>query len=354
MTADVAFIINVGVPTGQIYPGQPGNLVGYANAPGYPGSLTSHSGTGFVSGTPGNPTVYAFLDINSGTGGMALGSTLHDITFIGCRFQSNDVGYYNVNIAGAWNITFDYCSFTPLASLYAAPPGATWPSAGALLNTTTFSNGVNCVAGNSGYQYGLNINTVGAGFITAQHCDIWGFGNSVVFYATTAPILIDNCWIHDAANASPQGYHTDGPGYLNGTTPPQNVTVSNCTIASIGNTNGFAFQAATAAYNNIALIGNYIAGFGYTGSFFQPGSGGATNCTVENNVFSTAVQAVFGPIYSNPTAMFTGTTNKWRGNTLLVPAGTVPAAGATFSFTSASNGKFIFPNATLSATDFTG
>jgi hypothetical protein len=36
-------------------------------------------------------------------------------------------------------------------------------------------------------------------------------------------MTVENSWIHDAADAAAQMYHTDGPGYLNGGTAPQNI-----------------------------------------------------------------------------------------------------------------------------------
>jgi hypothetical protein len=54
------------------------------------------------------------------------------VTFIGCRFQSNSVRYFNAYVIdGAQNVTFSYCGFTPLISIVMAPPHADWPSAGA-------------------------------------------------------------------------------------------------------------------------------------------------------------------------------------------------------------------------------
>ncbi len=190
-------------------PGQPGNSVGFAAAPGYPGSLTAASGP-LTSGSSGNPTVYSFKDFT----GLSIDANW--VTFIGCRFKSNVVADNNVSTGGtgAQNIVFSYCSFTPLNSLYGSPPGAAWPSAGAGLQTTTFVTDVNCIDGNSGYQFGLTVRNATDGPITFDHCDIWGFGNALNFPApTTAQITVQDCWIHDAANASPQSYHTDGPGY---------------------------------------------------------------------------------------------------------------------------------------------
>jgi hypothetical protein len=333
--------------SGQAFPGQPGNPVGYAAAPGYPGALTPHAASGFQS----NAT-YSFLDIDGGVNGTNLAG-LSNTTFIGCRFQSNAQGYFNVNAIGT-NLTFRYCTICPRTAYVTTPPGAAWPSAGALQNTASFVDGVNCTPGTQGYQYGFHI--MSGGPVTMQYCDIWGFGNAVDFLDTTTEMLIDNCWIHDAANASPNGYHTDGPGYLNGAIPPQNITISNCTIASLGNTQGLAMQSATSGYQNIVVTGNYFSGFGYCTSHFQPGSG-ARNCSFTNNILATDVAWMFGPIYSNPTTIYNYASynNLWRGNKLHVAPGTKPVSGATFSYSAADDGKYIWPNSSLSATtDYSG
>ena len=337
-----------------VWPGQSGDPVGYA-AYG-PLGTTPWTGGNFVSGTASNPTIYKgyvfngpvaisgqyieFIDcdFNSGTGGVNVAGS--NLTFLGDRFQSNDVQNYNVYTSGS-NITFQYDSFTPLASYYTSPPGEVWPSAGAGANTTAQTTGVNAINGTEGYEYGLNI--VGGGPVTVDHSDFWGFGNAITFHNTTAQINITNNWIHDAANASPEGYHTDGPGYLNGGAGPSNVLIQGNTIASLGNTNGLAFQAATSGYNNIQIKDNYLSGFGYTAALSLPGGTHFTNSSFENNVFGTDVQSVFGPIYGNPSSIFSGNGNTWSGNTLAVRSGTVPASSSSFQFSSAENGDYVWP-----------
>jgi len=339
---------------GGSFPGQAGNPVGYANAPGYAGLTPYSGGTGFQnisgSGTSASPLTYTGIDFDSLASGVLVSGSW--IKFVGCRFQSNQVGYYNVDVTGA-NIDFEYCSFVPRAALVAAPPNAAWPSASAGLG---ISNGSGSAAyapymanGNNCYQYGVAVEAA-AGSVTLRHCDFWGFGNAVTFQNTTAAMLIDNCWFHDAANPDPQAYHTDGPGYLNGTAGPSNVTISNCTIASIGNTNGIAFQLATSGYSNINVSGCYLSGFGFHTSLSTTGN--FTNSSFKNNVFGTDLPWQFGPIYSDLTAMFHGGGNVWSGNKLNILAGTVPFAGSNPLWTSADNGKFMWPDSTLHVTDF--
>lgn len=331
------------------FPGQPTNPVGFAAAPGFTG-LTTFSGT-LSSGTSGNHQVYLFKDFNAGSGGTSING-LSFIDFIGCRFQSNSLPNFNVNCSSSSNITFTYCSFTPLASFATSPPGSAWPSAGAGANTTSFVTGVNCINGNDGYQFACNV--ASGGPVSWQSCDFWGFGqNGPGFFSTTAQLTCNNCWIHDACNASPQGYHTDGMGYQNNGTGPSNVTITNCTIASIGNTNALAWQHATSGYSNIIMTGNYLSGYGYNSALGSV-SGGIrlTNSTFANNTFGTDLQWIFGPIYTNYTSDFSGFGNSWSGNKLSVLPGSTKASTSGFSFTSADNGKFIWPDSSINNTDF--
>jgi hypothetical protein len=352
------------------FPGQPGNLVGFAATPASPPSpwtvgtwpgafpgLTAypvsgnqslstgvHAQTG--SGTAGDPYVFSFYDFNAAGGGVAI--SLSNCIFVGCRFQSNDVANYNVATTGA-NINFFYCSFVPLASLYTAPPGLIWPSAGALQNTITQVTDTNCIAGNSGFQYGLTVNSGGP--VLADHCDCWGAGNDFCQMLTvSAGVTCSDCWSHDAPNASPQGYHIDGIGYVNGAAAPSNITVKHCTVAGIGNTNGIAFQAATTPYSHISVTGCYFSGFGFLVDMCHNTTGN-NNLTFTDNVFGTDLQSIFGPLFANYATQFTGSTNLWRRNKFKVIPGTTPNSGA-FSFTSSDDGKFLLPNQTLNVTDW--
>ena len=336
------------------FPGQASNPVGYAAAPGWPGSFTTTlNGAQTFSqvGTQANPVIIQFTDVNAGASGTQVTGSW--IKFVGCRFQSNQVGFFNVLLQTGSNITFSYCSVTPLASLATAPPNAAWPAASAGQQKTGNGTGFQ-ISGNNGYQYGFHIS--GGGPYTIDHCDIWGFGNAIDILNTTQQITINACWIHDAADAAAQGYHTDGPGYLNGGAPPPNISVTNCTIASIGNTNGIAFQAASSPYNNITVTGNFMSGFGNLVDMCHAVAG-STNLTFTNNTFGTDLPWVFGPLYANFTVPFTkasNPTNSWSGNLFKVLAGTSTIPGQTFSWTAGDDGKFLWPDSTLHAADFAG
>jgi hypothetical protein len=338
--------------TTAAFPGQPGNLVGYANEPSYPGSLTVWPGGSLTGGTAASPKTYSYFDFDLGTGGLSIPS--HTV-LVGCRFQSNDQGFYNVACTNTGDITFKYCSFTPRVALVGAtPPGFTvWPCAGAGLTSKTQVDGVNCTAGAKGYQYGNHITgSTQPGNILHDHCDFWGFGNGCdITNASTIQITFQDCWFHDSANAAPNGYHTDGPGYLNGGAPPQNIKVDHCTIASLGNTNGLAFQAASSPYVNLVLTNNYLSGFGYT---VDPGhSTAGSTVTFTGNTIATDVPWVYGPIYGSPASIFTSTT--WQGNKFKVAQLTSPVVDGQTIFlgwSTADDGKFLLPNSTLGTTDF--
>lgn len=357
--------------SGVGYPGQRDNPVGYTAAPGYTsltawpggtGAKTISDGTNATSGsgTSGDPWVFAFYDFNAGTFGTT--TSISNAKFFGCRFQSNNTGNFNVAVVGASNVTFSYCSIVPLASLHTTPPNAAWPSASAFqvtglqitVNSGSYSS--YCIPGNDAYQFGFSI---GSGPIKIDHCDIWGFGNAINLpNSTSSQITMSENWIHDPANnnvgGTPNFYHTDGVGYLNGGTPPSNVSLAHCTIAGIGNTNGLAFQAATSPYANISVTGNYFAGFADLVDMCH-NVAGSTNLTFSDNVIGTDLPWLNGPLYADFTTTFThasNATNNWQRNKFNVIPGT--PGGINAGFTSADHGKFIWPDTTFHTTDFPG
>lgn len=349
-----------------VWPGQPGKPVGFASYGD--GVLGVAAGGSIVSGTSGAHQVYTKLsfasvgtisanfvdfvqcDFPSGAGGVNI--TGGNLTFSGCRFQSNNQGNYCVQTSGA-SLLFSRCSFTPLASLYTAPPGGVWPTAGSGQNTTTQTTDVNCINGTSGYQYGLAINSGGP--VTADYCDFWGFGNDAIqWQTTTAQMCVTNCWMHDAANASPNSYHTDILGYVNGGAGPSNILIQGCTMATLGNTNVIAFQAATSGYANINIVSNYISGTGYMVDLGFPNSGGVfSNSAFTDNVLGTDIQLIFGALYGN--LLTTGGGNLWRRNKIAFVPGTTWTTGNGWTPLSSMNGQFWVPtSATNSTTDFAG
>lgn len=360
------------------WPGQSGNPVGHTAAPGYPGSLTTWPGGSFVNGT-----TYSFIDFNTGNHpNITIGSGVSNVTFFGCRFQSNANSPHpaassssNVLLNGT-NIIFQYCSFTPLISKYSQVPNyglnvVAWPASGALHNVTAQVGGIpsnslaNAVEETDAYTYGVAI--LSGGPVSFSKCDFWGYGNIAIdFTSTTTPMLVDSCWLHDsAAHGSTNNEHLDAIGYLNDLAVPSNITISNCTIATIGNNgsgDGLAWQGGTGNCNNVNHIHNYIGGYGYTIILGGGTLGGVfTNSQFINNVIGTDVQSYWGFLFqgngiNDYSTMFSTNGNLWRGNTInVVPGTTYSSTSDTRAhFTSANNGQFFLPNGTFSDTDFTG
>jgi hypothetical protein len=278
--------INAGSSLGA-FPGQPGNPVGFAAAPGFTGTLTSAtigdgSGGSFalISGSPGAPTIVSFKDFSptgiwagrpnsisdNGFGGG--GHAVHDITFVGCRFTTPGPAagldcIVDMLTSGSYNITFSYCSMVPAPSVFANPiPKPAWPSSSVGTGAVFVSTGI----GGNTYQlpygqtpqYGV-AHAVGSatGFVTYDHCDMWGWGDAIGLggfnwttlnqFPTNGQTNITDCWLHDARTDNNNADHTDGiipsPTITIGNAPYiSNVLIKHNTISCLGNTNAIAFQ----------------------------------------------------------------------------------------------------------------
>lgn len=320
---------------------------GHLRAPGYPGSLTLwNDGDPFTPGA--TYSFYDFVPAANFTNINAAGTT-----FIGCRFQSNNVADDNVafNAAG---ITLSYCTICPKRSIVTAPPVIAWPSAGAGTNVTATSGYAPYqIGGQQGYQFGFRLLTPSAsGTSIIEYCDIWGYGNAGdCVDGHAGPKIIQHNWIHDAANADLQEYHTDGPGYLNGGPAPSNWTLHHNTIATIGNTNGIAFQASTTAYSNISVTDNFLSGFNQLVEMCR-NSIGNNNMTFTGNIFGTDLRWEDHALALNYSAQFGEASNLWRNNKLRVLPGSSPRPAATLQWNAGQDGFFVLPDRTLSATDF--
>lgn len=348
------------------WPGQPGNLVGFAAAPGWPGSFTGTACSAATSGTSwatatlitnctystsGHTTVscnfcifqyVAF--ISSATADNDVLVTGTNVLFFGDSFQSKYNGG-NVSVTNtANNIYFYYSSFTPLISLFATPPaGAPWPGAGTGANSTTITSGSNAVPGASGYEIAIEPNQ-GTGAIYTDHCDMWGYADAYQTFTVTAPQVFTSNWLHDIRDPSTFSDHTDGIGYLNGAVGPNNMTIIGNTIAMLGNTNVIAFQANTssAGYQNIHINENYLSGDNATIAFGRPVT--PVNSTFYGNVFGTDIKDS-GVI---DTGAGLGSGSLWACNTIGFRSGTTWTNSDGFTPTSGMNGQFLlsasFPN----------
>jgi hypothetical protein len=252
--------INAGGTLGT-WPGQAGNLVGYLATPtaqprvwsggtwpgAWPGSFTgggpistnayaTNLGGTIPSGSPGNPTIIAFVDFTGATsnsGGNNISSdgndhaggfALHDVTFVGCRFTGGSILNYNIECFknGSSNITFSYCTVAPLnvANAYFSKVpspavlsprlggGGYWPCASVGTGLQDGGGGVKSDPGGgsgqyqipylSGYLYGMSIGSTSGTFLLVDHCDIWGGGIAIntAGTSTTQMTFTDN-WMHD-------------------------------------------------------------------------------------------------------------------------------------------------------------
>lgn len=368
------FLILLAAPVSAqtfVWPGQTGNSVGYAAAPGWPGSFTGTACSAPSSGSSwatavvisnctytGTLTItcnyceFIYVDFkgNSGTGNWNFNGA-HEL-YLGDRFQSNETEAGNTSINGGSYIYLFYDSFEPLVSLVSSPPGSLWPSAGAGANSTTMTSGVNDTPAADGYEFSFTPNS---GPFWVDHCDFWGFANSVDWLSTTTQSTFTNNWVHDARDPVAYTDHTDGIGYLNGATGPTNLLIVGNTIATLGTTQDVAFQSATGGYSNIYLVENFISGDGATLALCQPGSTACTNSQLYGNVYGTDVMpgdngGSGNPIYNAGNTLGSGTV--WACNTISVRSGTTWTSGTGWTPTSGMNGQyFLNSNAPNSTTD---
>ncbi|MDI2128457.1 hypothetical protein [Yinghuangia seranimata] len=280
---------------------------GYKNAPGYPGSLTTFKGT-----LESNHT-YKFMRF---TNELFVGTsdvTLHNITFYGCLFESNNIVDTTVAVYSE-NVVFDYSTFAP--SKASAPP----------------------VSYNNGYQYAIDVRRDVQ--LTVDHSDIWGFGNGIQigFSSKAKPFVVRNTWFHDARSDGGVD-HTDAILCSDG--GPTFMVIDHNTISSVGNTNGLAFQVADVYYTDVSVTNNYFSGFGYTVNMGGNGKGNQ-RITFTGNTFGTDLKPMWGPLYG-----WGGTNVTWRNNKWHVAPG-------GYDKQQSNDGKFWWPDGTLSAKDYNG
>lgn len=257
---------------------------GHTAWPGFT-SLTAYSGPDPIRAAGANQTIEgkSFEGITVGVDG----DTTSNITFRGCRFRSSWNDGWNCRVYGSTNILFEYCTIEPLNS-QAVP--------------VTFANA---------YQLGIDIRATSS--VTARYCNIWGFGNAFQIETSSQanPVVVEGCYIHDAADQANSVFHHDG--FLSNNGGPQYVVIDGNSIVSGGNTNAIALQSTGTAYSNITITGNLLGGFGYTVNIGDDVGASNTNITFEDNVFTTVSPLpAFGP-FKNAWAG-TGSGCSWRRN----------------------------------------
>ena len=280
---------------------------GYRNAPGYPGKLTTFTGTIQSDHT------YKFMYFPGETFVGNWDGGLHNVTFIGCLFAGDKVDDATVAVYSD-DVTFDYSTFAPLK--VTAPP----------------------VPHDASSQYAIDQRR--AGRLTVDHSDIWGFANGIEMGWSTRdkPFTVRNSWFHDA-RADGGTDHTDA--ILSSDGGPSFMVVDHNTIASAGNTNGLAFQYSDVYYSDVSVTNNYFSGFGYTVDIGGDGKGNQ-RISFTGNTFGTDLKPVFGPLYGWGGSGVVWRNNRWR----VTPGG--------YDKTASDDGKFWWPDGTLSAKDYGG
>ena len=312
------------------FPGQAGNPVGHTNTPAsqpsvwpggtwpgaWPGtfknvtngfSLPVALGTGaggtfnLTSGSVGAPTIIAFMDFQpsgntanniNATGGNGGNQTIvHDITFVGCRFTADTAGS-NLNSCvqlfrdgpgagnGSFNITFSYCTFAPLPSLYTQPiPTRVWPSS-SFGTGTTWPSGTGGWANtgntyvidwNVSYRDAISVSVPPGGFVYLDHCDLWGWGEGIActtnnfwttpnIYPPAGQLNVTDCWIHDSRSDSFDLEHQNAIMGCTNANGLSNALFRHNTVSGLGNTNMAGLQHLMTANTFYDPTRNYTAG----------------------------------------------------------------------------------------------
>jgi hypothetical protein len=283
------------------------------------------SGGIITNGTAGNPTVIAFLDIigpPNGPGIQARGSAhnqmsvdgtfsgpaLNHITFVGCRFQGNDVTGTNVDaINGAANLYWIYCSVTPpllfsgispnMFPPTTAPPFAgSWPSAS--VGTGTIPDGgtqdpapyqspyQNCAT----FAFSLAAYNSGEAFLI-DHCDLWGMvvgvniGNGAGVFPAGS-ITVTDTWIHDIRSPVPPSWTSAANYHVGDYVAYPGGLIYQCYLA---NTNQDPLADATNVTNTVGTWwicrsntgGDHSNGIGFlVGSDFPQKNVTCNHCTI--------------------------------------------------------------------------
>ena len=224
-----------------------------------------------------------------------------NVTFIGCRFASDNVSDANVADYGS-NVIFSYSTFEP--STVPADSEPTDPDA-------------TPISASNSYQYGIDLRDDGA--LTVDHSDFWGFSDAVQFASSSqaSPVIISNSWIHNPSLDPTGEAHVDG--ILDNYGGVSYVTINHNTIIGNGNTQGLALQGYV-KYDHVTITDNYFSGFGYT--VCVGGHTLSTNVVFTGNVWGTDVEPGYGPIYDSELFTAPGLGNDWRGDTIHVTPGT--------------------------------
>ena len=297
---------------------------GYYSAPDYKGqTLSTSCPTTLVSNTTYNWCEWAVpLTIAGVTGVVIHGCIVHG------KGSPHGELYTDVNLSNAKKVTFEYCEFRPPTGVHfqAHVPGGD-------LATSAFC---------------LNIGT--GSTVTVKHSECWGHSDGFVTSNAPGTLAMTYVWIHDWRDPAPNADHQDGTldNCFSTTCTSMALNVSYSTIScSPCNTNAIGNQNGSQnGYSNQTFTHNYFAGFGYTVNLCGNGTGcgpGQNNVFTDNQ-FGDDNPAVYGNLYGAVYAHYL-----WRRNTWV---NTLSSDNATNR--EAHNGMFVFPDGSLSTSDFKG
>ena len=287
---------------------------------------TGMTATGWVPVQEANGSVLTTTRFLGKTG-IGYGGQSDRLTFINCLFEGTQPNDNLVQIYCPTSVTFINCTFKPAG--LSAPPG----------NNGTVSS-ASTSPGTTYAQSWQLIARMVPGQSTFIGCNIWGgaglqgTGGPDVNHAT----VFRRCYIHDCADNDGSGgslYHHDGigPDSAGGS---HDTLIEECTIASLGNTQGIALQGSS-TYSRVTVRGCYLSGWGYALSIGNTTPWQGTRIRVEDNVFSAELVNVNGPLYGNYWNSGGGT-NLWRRNRYQVKAG-----DADNGWTTADHGAYWWP-----------
>lgn len=241
-------------------------------------------------------------------------------TFDGCVFDGTVTTDNLVDDYTGGSTTYNYCTVKP--DQYMTPPG------NETLSKTSSQSGPGTPWSQAGGSQSINS---GGQRTIMNNCDVWG-GAAVcntLGGTATAYTEYNDCYIHDLADAdwsTVQGgygnaFHQDGIGPDTGAQQSgkssQYIEINHCTVASLGTSNGIAFQGTSQSpppVTNVTITDCYLAGFGITVSLgAQTGWEADSNITFENNVLSAEIPYVYRALYGMG-AWDPAKGMKWSGN----------------------------------------
>jgi hypothetical protein len=288
---------------------------GFTYAPGYPGGVNDFAGTSLIDGSgitiQSNQTYYYYKNLGQGAIGTPA-SPVQNVTFVGCVWEASGATEPALILAANGQLNFSYCTIRPIG----------------------YTDRTASVPQSAGYQYGIIADGTPASpgtwnsfckGLTVDHCDIWGYANATMtqYSSQATPHVFTNTWVHNARLNTSGADHTDGVGLPAGGINTY-FTIDHCWIEDIGDTQGVAFQNSPgpSTFDHFTITNNVFGGWGFTinvSSGTSGSPGGGTYITFTDNVFSTKIKPIYGPLYSSLIASGTGST--WRRNKWHVPSG---------------------------------